>query len=207
LVSGTVAALLVATLAAPAALADPPAHAPAHGWRAKHQPYYVTYDRYDPRYGHDRRGGSCNGDDVGAVLGAVGGGLIGAKVAKGDNKVVGILTGAAIGGVLGHEIGRSGDPDCGRSYRDGRHAVPVRGYYPATRGYYPTPRQVYVVPARYPDRGVPYHRDARRHDDHDRHDWRDHHDRRDGHDRRDDRDWRDHRDGGGEYDRRADARR
>ena len=30
-------------LAAGSASATPPAHAPAHGWRAKHDPYYVGY--------------------------------------------------------------------------------------------------------------------------------------------------------------------
>ena len=28
------------------ALADPPKHAPAHGWRKKHDPYYVGFSGY-----------------------------------------------------------------------------------------------------------------------------------------------------------------
>ncbi len=35
-------AALAAALTLPA-LADPPSHAPAHGWRKKNDPYYVGY--------------------------------------------------------------------------------------------------------------------------------------------------------------------
>jgi len=34
---------VVATLVCLPALADPPDHAPAHGWRKKHDPAYVGY--------------------------------------------------------------------------------------------------------------------------------------------------------------------
>jgi len=35
--------LALATMVALPAFAAPPPHAPAHGWRAKHDPYYVGY--------------------------------------------------------------------------------------------------------------------------------------------------------------------
>lgn len=187
LVARTVAVLLAATLAAPAAVANPPAYAPANGWRAQQQPYYTVYDRYGRIAGYDARRGSCNGDGVGAVLGAVGGGLIGGEVAKGDNQMIGILTGAAIGGLLGYQIGRSGDPDCGRPSGVGRYSVPVQGYYPTVPGYYASPapaygvpvrrpayvpnnaRRVYTVPVRHPVYGTTPYGDANR--------WREHRDR------------------------------
>jgi hypothetical protein len=204
-VAGTVAVVLAATLAAPAALANPPAYAPAHGWRAQQQPYYAAYDRYGRPVGYDTRRGSCNGDGVGAVLGAVGGGLIGGQVAKGDNQTIGILTGAAIGGLLGYQIGRSSDPDCGRPSGVVQYGVPVRGYYPTVRGSYPRPaptyvvpvrrpahvpdnaRRVYVVPARHPVHGATPYRDANRRDQHRGRDVRDNdNDRRDHRERGDD---------------------
>jgi hypothetical protein len=158
----TIAVLLSTVLAAPAALADPPGYAPAKGRRAQQQqPYYA---------GYDSRRGNCNGDDVGTVLGAIGGGAIGSQVAKGDNQVIAIIAGAAIGGVLGHQIGRAGDPGCnGRGYPAGRAGVPIRGYYPQRdyrpvyypaprqvyypaprQAHYPAPRQAYAVPSRRP---------------------------------------------------------
>ena len=101
-----VAALALAAMAAaPAAVADPPSHAPAHGWRKKHDPYYVGYtgkqwsDDYGIREGH------CDRDRVGAVLGAAVGGAIGAAVSDGDDQLIAILAGAAIGAIIGHEIG------------------------------------------------------------------------------------------------------
>ena len=113
--SKTIIVLIFSTvLAAPAALADPPGHAPAYGHRARQQqPYYYP--------GYDVRRGNCNGDDVGTVLGAVAGGAIGSKVAKGDDVMIGTIVGAVIGGVLGNQIARSGDPGCdSRSYQPGR---------------------------------------------------------------------------------------
>ena len=43
--TATATLLMTAAVAAwaGAAFADPPAHAPAHGWRKKHDPYYVGY--------------------------------------------------------------------------------------------------------------------------------------------------------------------
>ncbi|MGE0030605.1 MAG: RT0821/Lpp0805 family surface protein [Steroidobacteraceae bacterium] len=97
------------TLAAPVALADPPSHAPAHGWRKKHDPYYVGYTGYRWNDDYGIRDGRCDRDRVGAVLGAVVGGAIGSTVADGDDRLIAILAGAAIGAVIGREIGREMD--------------------------------------------------------------------------------------------------
>jgi len=142
--STAIALLLGTVLAAPAVQADPPGHAPAHGWRAQQQPAYYAGHGADHRYyGYASASGVCNGDDVGTVLGAVAGGVIGSNVAKGDDRAIGALIGAVFGGVIGHQIGRAGDPACNRV------GIPVQGYYPSAN-YYPAPRPVYVVPNRRP---------------------------------------------------------
>ncbi len=102
--------LALCTLAsAPLALADPPPHAPAHGWRAKNDPHYVGYNgrRWNDDYGI--RSGSCDRSRVGTMLGAVVGGAIGSTVGSGDSRLIAILAGATIGAVLGREIGRDMD--------------------------------------------------------------------------------------------------
>ena len=100
---------LAALLAAQLAQASPPPHAPAHGWRAKHDRHYAGYRGYTG-YHWDRdygiRGGRCNRNEVGTVVGAVIGGAIGSTVAKGDSRIIAILAGATIGAIVGREIGR-----------------------------------------------------------------------------------------------------
>lgn len=98
-------AFVALAVAAPAALADPPSHAPAHGWRKKHDPYYVGYTGKHWSDDYGIRGGRCDRDRVGAALGAVVGGAIGAAVSDGDDRLIAILAGATIGAVIGHEIG------------------------------------------------------------------------------------------------------
>jgi len=131
LVSRTLSVLLSAIVAVPAALADPPAHAPAHGWRAKQaQPYYVGYDGRHWSRDYGVREGRCDRDEIGAVLGAVAGGAIGSTVAQGDERIVAILAGAVIGSVIGHEIGRqidNSDRGCiGHTLELGQAGQPVR---------------------------------------------------------------------------------
>jgi len=91
------------------AMATPPPWAPAHGWRKKHDPYYAGYSgrEYPRDYGVSR--GSCDRDEIGAVLGGVAGGVIGSQVGKGDERPVAIVLGTVIGAVIGHEIGRRMD--------------------------------------------------------------------------------------------------
>ena len=105
LIAAVITGLIASFALPPAAIADPPAHAPAHGWRKKNDPYYVGYtgrhwsDDYGIREGH------CDRDRVGAALGAVVGGAIGAAASDGDNQLIAILAGATIGAIIGHEIG------------------------------------------------------------------------------------------------------
>ena len=104
------AAALACAIAAPAAtLADPPSHAPAHGWRKKNDPYYVGYTGRHWTEDYGVRSGHCDRDQAGAAVGAVVGGAIGAAASNDDNRLVAILAGAAIGAVIGHEIGDSMD--------------------------------------------------------------------------------------------------
>lgn len=105
---GLCAALVLAALPFPAP-ADPPPWAPAHGWRKKHDPYYVGYTGHKWEKDYGILNGRCNAQAVGAVLGGAAGGIIGAQVGKGDTRTIAIIAGAAIGAVLGVRIGRDID--------------------------------------------------------------------------------------------------
>jgi surface antigen len=107
--ASTIALLISTVMIAPVALADPPPHAPAHGWRAKHDPYYVGYTGYRWRDDYGIREGRCDRDRVGTVLGAVVGGAIGSSVGSDDNRLIAILAGATIGAIIGREIGEDMD--------------------------------------------------------------------------------------------------
>ncbi len=110
--STTLLAALVASLALPGpVMADPPAHAPAHGWRKKNDPYYVGYTGRQWSDDYGIRDGRCDRDRAGAALGAVVGGAIGAAVSDDDDRLIAILAGATIGAVIGHEIGDEMDDD------------------------------------------------------------------------------------------------
>src|SRR5687768_18197239 len=79
------------------AYGDPPAHAPAHGWRKKNDPYYVGYTGRQWSDDYGIRSGRCDRDRAGAALGAVVGGAIGAAVSGDDDRLIAILAGAKIG--------------------------------------------------------------------------------------------------------------
>jgi surface antigen len=100
--------LLVSSWSA-AALADPPPHAPAHGWRKKHDPYYVGYTGkyWDQDYGI--LAGRCNREAVATVLGGVIGGAVGSRVGDKENRKIAIIVGAAVGALIGNKIGREVD--------------------------------------------------------------------------------------------------
>src|SRR5690606_27206668 len=105
-----VAALLVSlTLLPVPAPADPPPHAPAHGWRKKNDPTYVGYTgrKWERDYGIVD--GRCNPAAVGAVLGGATGGVVGARVSRPDDPPIAIILGTAIGAVIGHAIGKEFD--------------------------------------------------------------------------------------------------
>ena len=95
-------------------LADPPDHAPAHGWRKKHDPYVgYTGTKWDRDY--DVREGHCDRNAVGAVLGGIAGAAIGSQVGDGDGRTVAIIVGAALGALIGARIERAlddGDRAC-----------------------------------------------------------------------------------------------
>jgi surface antigen len=113
IVVGTLTALLAS--ASLQVLADPPDHAPAHGWRKKHDAGYVGYTGTTWERDYDVTTGRCNREAIGAVLGGVAGGVIGSKVASPENRTVGVLIGAAAGAILGAKIGRDlddGDRGC-----------------------------------------------------------------------------------------------
>jgi surface antigen len=104
-------ALLIAlaiVLTAPA-LADPPEHAKAHGWRKKHDPAYVGYTGKEWPRDYGIIEGRCNRDQIGTVVGAVVGGAIGSQVGEGSERTVAIIVGSVLGAVIGREIGRDLD--------------------------------------------------------------------------------------------------
>jgi surface antigen len=92
-----------------AALATPPAHAPAHGWRKKHDPDYVGYTGHKWPADYGVLSGRCYRERVGAVLGGAVGGAIGGQVARPEDRAVAIVVGAVIGTVIGAKIGRDID--------------------------------------------------------------------------------------------------
>jgi outer membrane lipoprotein SlyB len=105
---------LIATTAAFAlalpgvALADPPRHAPAHGYyKKKHrdaQPIYRdtrVWRGDDGRYYCRRSDGT-----TGLIIGAAGGALIGRAIDTRGDRALGTILGAAGGAILGREIDR-----------------------------------------------------------------------------------------------------
>lgn len=85
--------------------AAPPAHAPAHGWRAKNDPAYAGYtgQRWERDYGV--LDGRCDRRTAGAVLGGVVGGAVGSQIGDGSGRAIAILAGTVIGSMIGAEIG------------------------------------------------------------------------------------------------------
>lgn len=110
--------------------AAPPAHAPAHGWRAKNDPSYAGYTghRWDRDYGI--LGGRCDRGSVAAVLGGVVGGAAGSQVGDGSGRVIAILAGTVIGALIGAEIGgrmdRADEACIAHSLELGRQGQAVR---------------------------------------------------------------------------------
>jgi len=87
-------------------LADPPAHAPAHGWRKKHDPDYVGYTGAHWEHDYDILAGTCNREAVGAAIGAALGGAIASQV--GDRPVA-TLIGVVAGAVIGAKVAKGFD--------------------------------------------------------------------------------------------------
>lgn len=110
LLMAAAAALLLAGVAS----AKPPEHAPAHGWRKKNDPEYVGYTGTKWSRDYDVASGRCNREEIGAVLGAAVGGVIGSRSSD-DHRTVATILGAAAGALIGARIGREldeGDRGC-----------------------------------------------------------------------------------------------
>ncbi len=113
-------ALAAGALVIPAApaLADPPAHAPAHGKRAKDRAaLYDSYGRYYEPRRITRESRMWRGDDgkyyckrdngtTGLVIGAGVGALAGHELAGRGDKTLGAILGGAAGAIIGREIDR-----------------------------------------------------------------------------------------------------
>jgi len=97
--------------------ADPPAWAPAYGYRAKHEYKHKRKDRHDDyEYGRQYAAapsdigiGRCDRELLGGLVGAAGGGLAGAQIGKGSGQLAAVAAGTVIGYLLGSNIGRSID--------------------------------------------------------------------------------------------------
>src|SRR5690349_5184200 len=74
------------------AFADPPAHAPAHGWRKKHDPYYVGYTGVSWERDYEISSGRCNREEIATVVGGIVGGAIAHRVAE-EHPAVGTIVG------------------------------------------------------------------------------------------------------------------
>src|SRR6187200_140246 len=105
LLISTIAAVFLASVA----WSEPPAHAPAHGWRKKHDPAYVGYTGNPWERDYDVTSGRCNREEIGAVVGGVIGGAVGARSASEENRTVAVIIGAAVGALVGSRIGRELD--------------------------------------------------------------------------------------------------
>lgn len=105
----TLLALLLGLSWTITALSDPPSHAPAHGWRAKHDGPHIGYmgERWNRDYGI--LSGHCNREAVATVLGGAMGGVIGAEAADENSEAVATIIGAAAGALIGNRIGRKLD--------------------------------------------------------------------------------------------------
>ena len=111
----TAAFCAIAVLATTVAVAEPPDHAKAHGWRKKNDPNYVGYTGRTWERDYGVLEGTCNRKEIGTVLGAVVGGAIGSQVGDGSGRTVAIIVGSVVGAAIGREIGRDldeGDRAC-----------------------------------------------------------------------------------------------
>ncbi|MDH3442223.1 MAG: RT0821/Lpp0805 family surface protein [Gammaproteobacteria bacterium] len=113
IVQSVIAALAIA-LVVPASAQPrgrPPAHAPAHGLRAKQQPQITYVSRagnvWELDYGI--KSGNCDRRAIATALGGIAGALIANRVADDDNRTVATLIGAAAGALIGNRIGRNID--------------------------------------------------------------------------------------------------
>lgn len=140
--------LLAGLFVAGPVFADPPSHAPAHGYHKHHDRDDDRDDGRDRKHGKHHKAkhykgksqtvyasdygiasGRCNRDEIGAVIGGVAGAVVGSQVVNRDDRVVGMVIGGMLGAVLGHTIGdRMDDRDracMGHALELGKPGVPV----------------------------------------------------------------------------------
>jgi len=101
-------ASLVALALSTLALADPPAHAPAHGWRKKNDPAYTGFTGTPWERDYGVTSGRCNREEIGAVIGGAAGAVIGSRSSE-EHRTVATLLGAAAGALIGAKVGRELD--------------------------------------------------------------------------------------------------
>jgi surface antigen len=89
-------------------LADPPAHAPAHGWRKKNDSQYAGYSGRQWERDFEISSGRCNRQEIATVVGGIAGGVIANRVAD-EHRAVATVVGAIAGAVIGNRIGRALD--------------------------------------------------------------------------------------------------
>ncbi|MGD8324883.1 MAG: RT0821/Lpp0805 family surface protein [Gammaproteobacteria bacterium] len=109
IVPSVIAAMGIA-LSAPA-VAQPPDHAPAHGFRAKqkNQTRFTGHAGYEWDLDFGVKSGNCDRRAIATALGGITGAYIANRVADDDNKTVATLIGAAAGALIGNRIGRNID--------------------------------------------------------------------------------------------------
>lgn len=90
------------------ALADPPPHAPAHGWRKKNDATYVGFSGHTWQHDYEISSGRCNREAIATVVGGVVGGTIASRVAD-ENRTVATIIGIAAGALVGNRIGEKLD--------------------------------------------------------------------------------------------------
>jgi surface antigen len=99
---------LVVACSLPAS-ADPPRHAPAHGWRRHHDVDYVGYSGRHWDNDYEIRSGRCNRQAIATVVGGVVGGVLASRVAEPENRTVATIIGVAAGALIGNRIGHELD--------------------------------------------------------------------------------------------------
>jgi surface antigen len=100
--------LTLAAAWAVSAVAQPPAHAPAHGWRKKNDAHYVGYTGRQWQHDYEISSGHCNREAIATVVGGVVGGALAHRIAD-ENRTVATIIGAAAGALVGKRIGRELD--------------------------------------------------------------------------------------------------
>lgn len=105
----TILSLLIGVGLSMPVYADPPSHAPAHGWRKKHDPYYLGYNGRNWPRDYGVINGRCDYEAVSTVIGGVIGGAVGSTVGEGDDRIIAIILGTVLGAVIGNQIGKELD--------------------------------------------------------------------------------------------------